>query len=123
LAYVDAAYRKKFRRHYPWNNFARKNLWNLARAYTAWEVLALWDLYLASESWWALQTGHSVYGMIRDTGNLMDDSRFKQLAVMHEDQLAEQHYGKPIKLSDLFDSLLPRSASKLHMTTTEEVWK
>jgi hypothetical protein len=33
LAHIDAAYREKFGRHYPWNNLARKNLWNLARGY------------------------------------------------------------------------------------------
>jgi hypothetical protein len=39
-------FRKKFGRHYPWNNLAGKNLWNLARGYSSWEVMALWGLYL-----------------------------------------------------------------------------
>jgi hypothetical protein len=88
LAFIDAGYRKKFGRHYPWNNLARKNIFNLAMALTAWEVMALWDLYLESRSWWASQTGWSVYGMIRDQGRLMDDPRFKQLAAHHEEGLA-----------------------------------
>jgi len=87
LGYIDAAYRKKFGRHYPWNNLARKNLWNLARVHSTWRVMALWDLYLETDSWWAWGTGWSVYGMIRDTGRLMDESRFKHLADEHEGNL------------------------------------
>jgi hypothetical protein len=93
LAYIDAAYRKKFGRHYLWNNLARKNLWNLARGYSSWEVMALWDLYLASESWWAVQTTWSVYGIIRDAGRLMDDPRLKPLARKHEESLARRRCG------------------------------
>ena len=104
LAYIDAAYRKKFGRHYPWSNLARKNIWNLARGYSAWDVMALWDLYLEGESWWARQTGWSVYGMIRDSGRLMDDSRFKEFANTHEDQLANQCGSKPTRTNDLFNS-------------------
>jgi hypothetical protein len=59
--------------------------------YSTWEVMALWDLYLASDSWWAVKTTWSVYGMIRDTGRLMDDSRFKRLARQHEKWLAVRH--------------------------------
>lgn len=94
LAHIDAAYRQKFKRHYPWNNLVRKNLWNLARAYSSWEVMALWDLYLESETWWACQTGWSVYGMIRDAGRLMDDPQFKQLAFNHEQQISKQCSGR-----------------------------
>jgi hypothetical protein len=93
LAYIDAAYRKKFGRHYAWSNLARKNLRNLARVYSAWETMALWDLYLESESWWARKTGWSVYGMIRDQGRLMDDPRLKQLARKHQETLANNSPG------------------------------
>jgi hypothetical protein len=80
-------YCKKFKPHHPWNNLARKNLWNLGRVHCAWEVMALWDLYLEGESWWALRTGWSICGVIRDMGRLMDDPRFKQLAAHHEEGL------------------------------------
>jgi len=85
--YIDAAYRKKFGRHYPWNNLVRKHPWNLARVHSAWRVLALWDLYLESETWWASRTGWSVYGMIRDTGRLIEDSRFKDISTRYEQSL------------------------------------
>ena len=105
LAYIDSAYAKKLGRHYPWNNLVRKNLWNMARVHSAWGVMALWDLYLESESWWARRTGCSVYGMIRDAGRLMDDSRFKQLAAKHEEHLVTQRYGQFVKPVDLLRSL------------------
>ncbi len=105
LAHVDSAYRKKFGRHYPWNNLARKNLWNLARGYSSWEVMALWDLYLQRESCWARRTGCSVYGMIRDVGRLMDDRRFKPLAVKHEESLARRRYGRFAKASDVLSGM------------------
>jgi hypothetical protein len=113
LAYVDAAYRKKFGKHYPWSNLARKNLWNFARGYSSWEVMALWDLYLESESWWARQSGWSVYGMIRDAGRLMDDSRLKKLAANYEDGLAQYRIGMRIKTRDVFISLFSPSACEL----------
>src|SRR5712691_3585079 len=50
------------------------------------------------------RTGWSVYGMIRDAGRLMDDSRFKQVAGKHEGQLAEQRFGKLTRPNDLFNS-------------------
>jgi hypothetical protein len=103
LAHIDAAYREKFGRHYPWNNLARKNLWNLARGYSAWKVMALWDLYLESESWWARRTGWSAYGMIRDAGRLMDDQRFKQLAGTHEESLATRRFGQFSTARDILD--------------------
>jgi hypothetical protein len=73
----EGPFHKKFGPHDPWSALARKNLWNLARAYSSCEVMSLWDLHLAGESWWAVKTTWSVYGMIRDTGRLLDDSRFK----------------------------------------------
>ena len=57
--------------------------------------MALWDLYLAGESWWARQTGWSVYGMIR------------------EKQLAKQCHGRLTKPRDVFNSLFSPSACKL----------
>ena len=105
LAYVDAAYRKKFGRHYPWSNLARKNLWNLARVHRAWRVMALWDLYLEAESPWARRSGWSVYGMIRDTGRLMDDPRLKQLALRHEESLAKRRFGRFVSAGDILSHL------------------
>jgi hypothetical protein len=87
LSYIDAAFSKKFGRHYAWSNLARKNLWNLARVHSAWRVMALWDLYLHSESWWARQTGWSVYGMIRSLPHTLEDSHLKQFARKHEESL------------------------------------
>jgi hypothetical protein len=84
LAHVDATYRKQFGRHYPWSNLTRRNLSNLARVHSTCRVMALWDLYLESESWWARQTGWLAYGMIRDVSRLMDDPRLKQMAREHE---------------------------------------
>lgn len=92
LGYIDAKYVKKFGRHYPWSNLARKNLWNMARALCAWEVMALWDLYLESDTAWARRNVWSVYGMIRDAGWLMDDPRRKQLARKHEESLGSFHH-------------------------------
>ena len=105
LAYIDSAYAKKLGRHYPWNNLVRKNLWNFARAHSAWGVMALWDLYLETESRWAQRTGWSVYGMIRDAGRLMDDLRFKQLAAKHEEQLAIRRFGRFAKASDVLSRM------------------
>jgi len=69
--------------------------------------------YLDTDSWWASRTGCSVYGMIRDTGRLMDDLRLKQLAAKHEETLATHSFGKHIKTSDVFNSLFRWSACEL----------
>jgi hypothetical protein len=112
LAYIDAAYRNKFMRHYPWSNLARKNLWNLARVYSTWEAMAMWDLYLASESWWARNTRWSVYGMIRDMGRLLDDSRFKQFSRDHEDHLVQRRFRTVAKLSGVSNSVFSPRCSR-----------
>ncbi len=101
LAYIDSAYVQKLGSHYPWNNLARKNLWNMARVHSAWGVMALWELYLEGNSAWARRTAWSVYGMIRDAGRLMDDLRFKHLAAKHEESLARQRFGRFAKASDV----------------------
>lgn len=72
---------------------ARKNLWDIERVQSAWGVMTSWDLYLVSESWWARRTRWRVYGMIREAGRLIEDSRFKHLAVKHEETLAKRRYG------------------------------
>jgi hypothetical protein len=105
LAHIDSAYVRKVGSHYPWSNLARKNLWNLARLYSAWGVLALWDLYLENESEWARRTGWGVYGMIRDAGRLVDQPDFKQLAARHEEKLAIQRYGQFVKPEDFLRSV------------------
>jgi hypothetical protein len=110
LAFIDSAYAKKFGHHYPWSNLARKNLWNLARVHSAWEVMGLWDLYLAGESLWARRTGWSVYGVIREAGWLIEDSRFKRLSLRHEEDLATQRYGRFAKPSDILTSSKVRTA-------------
>ncbi len=84
LAYIDSASVRKFGCHHAWNNLMRKNIWNLARVHSPWRVMALWDLYLESESWWARRTSWSVYGMVRDSGRLMEDARFKPGSDQHE---------------------------------------
>jgi hypothetical protein len=87
LAYIDSSHVKKFGRHYPWSSLARKNVWNLTRVHSASRVMALWDLYLDSHSWWARHTEWSVYGMSRDVGRLMEDSGFKRLVGVREENL------------------------------------
>jgi hypothetical protein len=87
LAYIDSTYVKKFGKHYPWNNLARKNFWNLARVHLAWSVMALWDLYLAGESVWAHRTAWTAYGLVRDVGWLIDKPQFKRLSLNHEAHL------------------------------------
>jgi hypothetical protein len=65
--------------------------------------MALWDLYLENQSWWACQTGWSVYGMIRDAGRLLDDLRFKHLALKHEEWLASQQIGRFVSARDVLN--------------------
>jgi len=113
LAYIDSAYVKKFGQHYPWNNLARKNLWNMARVHSAWGVMALWDLYLAGESWWARQTNYSTYGMLREASRLMDDARFKPLVGEHEENLAKERFGGRINTREVFNSLFTPFACEL----------
>jgi hypothetical protein len=72
----------------------------------------LWDLYLKSESWWAQQTGWSVYGMIRVAGKVLHDSRLKQIAAQHEENLAKLRYGRFATHNALFNSLFMQSACK-----------
>ena len=103
LAYVDATYVKKLGRHYPWSNLARKNLCNLARVHNAWGGMALWELYLDSQSWWARETHWSVYGMVRETGRLLDDSRFKHLALKHEEWLGSRQIGRFVSARDVLN--------------------
>jgi hypothetical protein len=121
LAYIDATYRKKFGRHYPWNNPTRKNLWNLARGYSSWEVMALWELYMECESWWARQTGWSVYGMIRDVGRLMDNPQLKQLAHEHEDGLAAGRSSHFATKRDIVASMFPNFACQLAVVKDTQV--
>ena len=123
LAYVDAAYSIKFRRHYPWNNLTRKNLWNLARGYSAWEVMALWQLYMECQSWWAKKTYWSVYGMVRDSSRLMDDPQFRRIALKFEGRLAEEKYGVVIQHSRVFNSLFPCNTNELTVGHTTQVQK
>jgi hypothetical protein len=75
--------------------------------------MALWDLYQESESWWARQTGWSVYGMIRDLGRLMDDPSFKQLSARHEEELAIQRYGHFARAGDFLQSVDERLGCSL----------
>ncbi len=53
--------------------------------------------------------------MIRDAGRLMDDARFKQLAVKHEESLARRRFGRRIETNDVLASLFPQNACKLRL--------
>jgi hypothetical protein len=61
--------------------------------------MALWDVYLEGKSPWALRTRWGVYGMIRETGRLTDDPRFKRRFLRHDEDLATQRYGRFTKAS------------------------
>jgi hypothetical protein len=74
--------------------------------------MALWDLYLESESWWARKTGWSVYGMICDAGRLLDDSSLKKLAANYEEGLDQHCLGGGVKTIDLFTSLFPGGSAQ-----------
>jgi hypothetical protein len=65
--------------------------------------MALWDLYLETKSWWARQTGWSVYGMIRDAVWLIDDWRLKKLPFRDEGKLARQHFATVPTPRDIFN--------------------
>jgi hypothetical protein len=114
LAYIDSAYVKKFGQRYPWSNLARKNLWNMARVHSAWGVMGLWDLYLASESWWAVQTTWSVYGMIGDSGRLLEGAGLKPLALKHQENLARQRFGQFSTTEEVLSSFGSRGNCGLH---------
>jgi hypothetical protein len=81
--------------------------------------MALWDSYLAGESWWAVKTNWSVYGMIRDAGRLMDDARFKGIGVTHMERIAKRRFGSHIELTNVFQSLFPPSACWLRGSSSD----
>jgi hypothetical protein len=91
--HINGSWLKLHGRLYPWNDADRKILANTARKYTAPAVMAMWNLYQAAPGYWHKATAGYLYGMVRDSGRLLDDPKFKPLRRYFENEMQQQYPG------------------------------
>lgn len=85
--HINSSWITKKKAPYPWSPFEYAQLSQLTRIYQAWGVMALWDLYLVTETYWAKQTRYMIEGLKRDVGVLVDQPRWKDLCKQYEEKL------------------------------------
>lgn len=88
--HIEQSFKARTDRYFQWTGLYRANLRTMMGVYTAWEIMALWDLYIE-----ASRNVYRLYYMEREAVFLMDDPRFKELSRKHEEFLI--HLGRRIK--------------------------
>lgn len=91
--HVNGSWFKTHGQTYPWNNRDRKVMANAARKYGAATIMAMWTLYQAQPAAWHKLTGGTIYGMVRDSGRLLDLPRFKSMQRYFKNELDQAHPG------------------------------
>lgn len=80
---------KKRGTKYPWSGKDMAHLKRISRLYNEWGVMALWDVYLATDDDWARKNGFNVVEFVRQIPRLVDGIAWKNRAADHEKRLIE----------------------------------
>lgn len=85
--HMERTFKARTGSDFQWTALYRANLRTMMGVYSAWEIMALWDLYIE-----ASRNVYRLYYMEREAVFLMDDPRFKDLCRKHEEFLI--HLGR-----------------------------
>lgn len=77
LEHIDASWRQKKKRPYPFSPKDCNQLRLLCRFLTEAEIMALWDCYLAGSPFHGPRTGYLVHGFYEERSVLLEDPLFK----------------------------------------------
>ncbi len=89
--------RKKYA--YPFGGRDIRELKNLSRIFKEWGVMALWDVFVASDNDWVRKSGFSIGAFVKCIPWLVDDGGWKVQASKYELELVG---GCPREIVDLF---------------------
>jgi hypothetical protein len=84
VGHLDHAWLNKKKAKFHWEGRFFRDLKVLARTYTPFGVMALFDLFLTSEDPWVKSTGHSFPAFISSLPKLLDTSNWKALSRKYE---------------------------------------
>ncbi len=84
LEHISSTWRKKKGRNYPFIGQDLKLIKLLRNYYTAAELFALWECYLARSPFWGPKCGYLVSGFWSERSVLLDDPNFKTLTRRYE---------------------------------------
>ena len=79
--YITAAWLKHSGQEFNWSPLARENLYRMALTFRAWELMAMWDIYLERP-----RVIYSVFYMGKVAAQIVADPRFKAIASKHEER-------------------------------------
>lgn len=88
VAHMDKAWFDKKQAKFNWEGRFFKDLKGLARNYSPFGVMALYDLYLSSNDDWARSVGYSFPGFISSLPKLLDQPGWKKLKNSYEEKYA-----------------------------------
>lgn len=100
--HIDQSWVKARGYHYPFSDHDMKNLANLSRIFQEWGVMALWDVFLASEGEWVKKSGFSLSAFSKCVPWLVDNPTWKAQASSYEAKIAPPI---PEPIRDLFGVL------------------
>lgn len=104
VSHIDNAWMARKHTAYPWSGHEFRKLHELARTYQAHGVMALWDLYMSTGTYWGKLTGYMIDGLKKDIGVIVDDVRWKSLSRQYEDKLLSTD-GPLVSVKELTSSL------------------
>lgn len=101
--HIDASWLKLKGMHYPFAGRDFRDLKAFSRSFKEWGVMALWDVFIASDSDWVLKSGYSVGAFVKCIPWLVDDLTWKAKSKRYESQIANE---MPSDLLPIFDQIL-----------------
>lgn len=109
VEHIDTSWKKLKGFGYPFQGKDFRYLKTYCRSFQEWGVMALWDVFLASDSDWVKKTGYSLDGFFRCLPWLVDDRGWKSKAAEYEKKLVPP---APKEIASLFEVIEPRNALK-----------
>lgn len=85
--HIDKRWLEKKKTKFYWDPKFWKSLKNVARTYQPWGVMALWDLYIASDDDFVRKSGYAFPVFLASIPRLVDDPVWKRSASRYELQL------------------------------------
>jgi hypothetical protein len=80
--HINRTWKNKYGVGYPWQGIDRAILAQTARKYSAWDVMALWDIYLAADLKWK-----RLVGFLHSLNRWVDDPSYKSRSQVYHTQL------------------------------------
>lgn len=87
IEHIDQSWMNLKGMHYPFSGRDFSDLKGFCRSFQEWGLMALWDVFAASQNEWVRKSGYSINAFIKCLPWLVDDKGWKIVARKYESEM------------------------------------